>query len=112
MGSSHRRWTMQSVRVGVAVCFLGLSAWAGSRQGQELGTDAFRRGDINGDLSWDISDPVYLLGNLMGGGPAPLCLDTADTNDDGALNIADVVQLLNYLFVASVPALPLPFPAA
>ena len=36
------------------------------------------------------------------------CLDAADANDDGALNIADPIRLLGYLF-AHGAVLPAPF---
>ena len=38
----------------------------------------------------------------------PLCLDAADANDDGAVNIADAVSILGHLFGGEEP-LPDPF---
>ena len=40
----------------------------------------------------------HILGYLFQGRPAPLCQDTADSNDDGKIDISDAVYLLNYLF--------------
>ena len=40
----------------------------------------------------------------------PLCLDAVDANDDGTLNIADVLTVLMHLFLDPVP-LPPPFGA-
>ncbi|MGE3165457.1 MAG: hypothetical protein AB7O52_11170 [Planctomycetota bacterium] len=77
---------------------------------QEIGTDPFRRGDINGDQVLDISDPIYLLGSLFAAGPALPCLDAADANDDGAVNVADVTYMLGYMFSVSISTLPPPFP--
>ncbi|MGH9361860.1 MAG: dockerin type I repeat-containing protein, partial [Thermoanaerobaculia bacterium] len=46
----------------------------------------FVRGDANGDDRVDISDPVYLLHHLYGGGPAPATGPAADANQDGLLD--------------------------
>jgi hypothetical protein len=63
----------------------------------------FRRGDINGDGSQDIADPVFLLFYLFAGHAGPTCLKSADTNDNGGLDIADVTFILGYLFTAGAP---------
>jgi hypothetical protein len=68
----------------------------------------FRRGDVNGDASRDLSDAVLMLVGLFGGGALP-CMDAADIDDDGAANVADAVSLLAHLFAAGGP-LPTPFP--
>ena len=39
-------------------------------------------------------------------GAAPSCPDTADANDDGTLDISDVVAVLRYLFTGG--SIPLP----
>lgn len=88
------------------------SASAGSVSAQEIGTTPFRRGDVNGDLVRDISDPVFVIGYLLAGGAAPGCLDAADANDDGVVNLADAVHLLSFLFVPAITTLPAPFPGA
>lgn len=37
------------------------------------------------------------------------CLDAADCNDDGMIDIGDVVYLINYLYIGgSAPAIPFP----
>lgn len=69
----------------------------------QLPTPAFRRGVIDGDLTLDVSDPVRLLFFLFAGGPAPTCMDAADSNDDGEVDITDGFHLLNYLFLAAPP---------
>jgi hypothetical protein len=68
---------------------------------------AFRRGDANDDGKADLSDAVFALSWLFGGGPAPGCQDAADTNDNGGLDISDAIFLLSYLFNAGAP-LPTP----
>ena len=65
----------------------------------------FIRGDVNDDGVVSISDPIYLLSHLFGGGPVPPCEDAADGNDDGALDLADAIAILRYLFAGgSIPA--------
>jgi len=65
----------------------------------------FRRGDVNGDGSLDLSDAIATLVGLFGGGPLG-CLDAADANDDGESNIVDAVVLLEHLFAAGGPLPP------
>lgn len=43
----------------------------------EVGPAPCLDGDVNGDSSLDIGDPIFLLGHLFGGGPAPIaCAQT------------------------------------
>jgi len=58
----------------------------------------FRRGDVNGNGVWEISDAVTLLMALFGGGKQPDCPDAADANDDGRLDLSDAVRILWFLF--------------
>ena len=67
-----------------------------------IGEGAFIRGDINGDRSIDISDPVMLLRYLFAGRPIP-CEDHADIDDNGTLNLGDTIRLLQYLFLKGEP---------
>jgi hypothetical protein len=67
----------------------------------------FWRGDANADRSWDIRDPLYqLYFTYVPGSRAPTCLDTADWNDDGALDAADAVYSLLYLYTGGPPPPP------
>ena len=66
----------------------------------------FLRGDANRDFSVDISDPVFVLEALFGGGDLPPCMDAADANDDGAVDVADAVMMLNILFAGVAPLAP------
>lgn len=63
----------------------------------------FRRGDINGDGTEDISDPVFLLLSLFASLGEPTCMKSADTNDSGTLDIADVIFSLQHLFTDGDP---------
>jgi hypothetical protein len=58
----------------------------------------FRRTRINDDTQGDLSDAVFLLNFLFGGGQAPTCPKAADTNDDAALDLTDAIFFLNFLF--------------
>ena len=62
--------------------------------------EMFRRGDVNGDQSFNMSDVISSLGNLFlsQSGMPITCLDAADTNDDGSFNLSDPVFGLYYLF--------------
>ena len=46
------------------------------------GDHPFRRGDVNGDSSYDVTDPVLILLHLFAADHIT-CEDAADTNDDG-----------------------------
>lgn len=61
----------------------------------------FTRGDVNSDCVVDLSDPVAgVIALFDEGAPLP-CADALDINDSGACELADVVQLLHYLFFES-----------
>jgi hypothetical protein len=55
-------------------------------------------GDADGSESVDISDAVYLINYIFGGGPAPDPLLAGDANCDGAVDISDAVYLIAYIF--------------
>jgi hypothetical protein len=58
----------------------------------------FRRGDVNADGAVDIADIDQLGRWLYLEDPAPQCLATADTNDDGVVNDGDEAFLIACLF--------------
>jgi hypothetical protein len=86
-----------------------LAALAGP--GALLAADVdFIRGDANYDGSATFSD-VYLIGKfLFMGGAWPSCLSASDANDDGRLDLRDLIDL-TYAVWGGVP-LPAPYPAA
>ncbi|MBI4607321.1 MAG: hypothetical protein HY721_35595 [Planctomycetes bacterium] len=54
----------------------------------------FKRGDANGNGFVQLPDDRdYLLEFLFSGGPAPPCMDAADTNDDGQVNLSDATGI-------------------
>ena len=57
----------------------------------------------------NLTDALIALNYFFLEGPAPACLDSADTDDDGVLNLTDGVFLLNFLFLdGPLPAAPFP----
>ena len=74
------------------------------------GTATFVRGDVNFDRRLDLGDAVRGLFVLFAEEPTD-CADTLDSNDDGALDLTDVLHVLNFLFVGgNPPAAPFPSP--
>ena len=67
---------------------------------------AFLRGDANLDASLAIADPVRILNFNFTGGVSLGCMDAADSNDDGRVDISDSVFLLRYLIVGGKPPPP------
>ena len=55
-------------------------------------------GDANGDGVANITDAVYLITYIFGGGPPPDPLESGDANCDGTVNITDAVYLITYIF--------------
>jgi hypothetical protein len=66
----------------------------------------FRRGDANSDGSLNISDVIFMLVHQFGGTKTPICLDSADVQDDEMLTIDDPLQLFLYLFGLGLPPAP------
>ncbi len=66
----------------------------------------FRRGDVNGDDTINLTDAIVILEYLFLGVNAPACLDSADVDDDGAVSISDPIALLGHLFLGDAPPPP------
>lgn len=58
----------------------------------------FVRGDANLDGEVNLSDAVFTLSHLFGGGEDPGCEDSLDADDSGVVNLTDAVFLLGSLF--------------
>jgi hypothetical protein len=71
--------------------------------------ERFIRGDVNVDQVIEVSDAFKLLAHLYDGLEIP-CDDAADADDNETLNLTDVMNLLNLLFLNG-PALASPYPA-
>jgi len=88
------------------VCLLALCTLGGVVEGQE----PFIRGDVDGNGVVDfVVDAAYLSVALFSAGPAPGCLDAADFNDDGSMDLTDIQWLLSTGFVAAA-SIPPPYP--
>ncbi len=84
-------------------CFLFLLVFV---PGIQLKAANFIRGDVDGNGSFELTDPVQSLGFQFLGNPSVLaCLDAADTDDTGELDISDVVYLLSHLYLGGPPPL-------
>ncbi|MEC9476219.1 MAG: hypothetical protein VX764_04195 [Planctomycetota bacterium] len=59
--------------------------------------EIFQRGDCNSDDKVDLADVATEIGFLFSGLPIT-CSDACDSNDDGIINLADSVFILNWLF--------------
>jgi hypothetical protein len=46
----------------------------------------------------NVSDAVYLVSYIFGGGPAPFDPCRGNVDCDARLNISDAVYLINYIF--------------
>ena len=69
------------------------------------------RGDANLDGAVVvIADAIQILGGLFDPEVTLLCLDAADVNDDGAVDLADPISLLNFGFGGNGPPPAAPFP--
>lgn len=66
----------------------------------------FLRGDINGDGTVDIADPIALLIRLFEGGAPSSCVEADDVNDDGSVDVADPIALLYYVVLGATPPPP------
>ena len=68
----------------------------------------FRRGDVDVDGHLvPIVDAAFLFyWQFSASAPSPQCMDAADANDDGAVNVADSIYLLSLGFIGG-PGLPL-----
>ena len=63
------------------------------------GESSFKRGDVNGNGEVEyIIDAIHgLLALFLDGSPPP-CLDAADIDDNGVLNLLDAVMLLTWAY--------------
>ncbi len=55
-------------------------------------------GDADGNSLLTISDAVYLITYIFGGGPAPVSVAHGDADCNGLITISDAVYLITYIF--------------
>ena len=79
----------------------------------EVEGGGFNRGDADADgtpVPVTLTDAVFVLNFLFTGGRSPTCLDAADADDNGSLEISDAIVTLNFLFLGgNAPPSPDPF---
>jgi hypothetical protein len=110
-GTGAEWWVLEVGRVKwVEDSFAGPRVWVLKQVEHNIPMPGFRRSDANSSSEVDISDAVYTLNWLFGGGETPVCQDAADANDDGVIDLSDAVYTLAYLFVSGDPP-PAPGPA-
>lgn len=55
------------------------------------------RGDANGSYNVDIADVITTINYVTGQDPKPFLFDAADVNGDGAINVLDIVGIINII---------------
>jgi hypothetical protein len=55
-------------------------------------------GDVNGDLTVNVSDVVYMISYVFGDGPPPEPLLTGDVDCNELINVSDIVYLIAFVF--------------
>lgn len=72
--------------------------------------ESFRRGDCNADQVYDFLDILHQLNYLFGDSGLTLeCADACDGDDDGSIDVHDVVVIIQAFFAAG-PGIAQPFP--
>jgi PKD repeat protein len=61
------------------------------------------RGDLDGSLSINVSDLMYLVDYLFNSGSPPSPLEAGDVDCQGGVNVADLIYLVEYLFEGGPP---------
>ena len=85
-------------------------AGGGIQQGA-CASACFKRGDSNGDCNVDGNDdPNHTLDHLYNGVPLQGTPDAADVDDDGDIDMADPIYLLDHFGPQGGPAPPYPYP--
>lgn len=55
------------------------------------------KGDANGSMAVDVADVVTIVSHLSQQDPQPFIFDAADVNEDGEINILDIVGVINII---------------
>ncbi len=79
-----------------------LFCWTSLDQQQYLRTGALlcngKPGDADGNGIITISDAVFMITYIFGGGPAPCSIANGDADGNGILTISDAVYLITFIF--------------
>ena len=63
----------------------------------------FERGDSNADDQVNVADAIHSIDMVLHGRRLPRCQDAADANDDGRIDVSDVVATLWAVFTGDGP---------
>lgn len=74
-----------------------------------LVAQTFIRGDADGSQTSDLDDASYLRDYLYSNGPAPLVEAAGDANDNGAIELSDIIRIIDFDALGGAP-FPAPFP--
>ena len=96
---SHFQGAVLSGLIGVLVLFHSTAH----------GVRPFVRGDVDANGRREVTDSIQIFDFLFLGGARPGCLDAADANNDGEVDLSDTSWLLSFLFQGDAPPAQ-PFP--
>lgn len=68
-------------------------------------SERFIRCDSNDDSRVNLADSIWTLNDLFRRGPASACRAAADCDDDGSVQISDILYNLEYQFLGAAPPL-------
>ncbi len=68
----------------------------------------FIRGDVDQDAEVTDADVTLIMNYVLSGAPTPECMDAADADDNGVVDIKDTTYIVHYL--NGGPVIPEPFP--
>lgn len=88
---------------------LWISAMWLATSGSALAQQDFLRGDADQDgRVAPVRDALFIVSAIFSAGPFVPCPDAQDVNDDGLVDIVDLIELLNFGYMAG--AIPIPAP--
>lgn len=90
----YLRWTMGPTDSGLRYCGWNVD----DVRVVSLLCESYTCGDADGNQIVNISDAVYLISYIFGGGPAPEPLLAGDADCNQIVNISDAVYLISYIF--------------
>ncbi len=111
--SAHPDWTAMQVREALMMTADNASTpdntfgwgvidtWAAIHY--QFGSPTYVPGDADGNGIVNISDAVFTIAYIFGGGGAPEPMESGDADGDGIVNISDAVYLIAYIFGGGEP---------
>ncbi len=99
----HTGAFMRLSRASILVSEILINVWLASSGLLSAQEPVFRRGDFDQDGTLDQTDCINTLFHLFLGEPPPACLDAADTDDSGEIDISDPIFGLTFLYLGGQP---------